>query len=330
MKTRSRHLAKVVGALALAATLAACGSSSTAAVDSDGLTKLAVGNFSANTLTFPYVIANEQGLFKDEGIVTETVNAKSSAELTATLIGGSTQMAVGTPENVMAAMDQGQGLVAVAPFGKIDMALVVPGDSSITDVKQLAGKQIGVVQRGTFSERFAREILAQNGVDPEGVTYVAVGGGVTMEPALRSGKVDATVAATSSVVLIKSHGLDLKALVNTMDGTAGAVGEYGLQTFWTTTDAFKQANPDVVQGFCRAMAKATNWIADDVNRDAGMRSLEKLLDVSTENAGHIWDQVHTSWSTSIAAEQWQKNIEMTLGAGSTAVPFADHVDTSCK
>lgn len=330
MKYRSRSLAVAVGAVSLAASLVACGSAQSAGVNEDGQTQLIVGSMPSNSLAFPYTVAREQGFFADEGIVTETVDAKTGPELTATLIGGSTQIAVGTPENVMSAMNQGQDLVAIAPFGKIDMQLVVPAQSGITDFKQLEGKQLGVVQRGSFAEKFARAVLAENGVDPESVTYVAVGSGATMEPALRAGKIDAVVATGSSVVLVRSHGLDVKTMVNTMDGTNTKLGDYALQTFWGVTGAFKKANPETVLGFCRAMNKAAAWIRDDANRATGAASLGKLLDVTPEAAEQIWDSTNQSWSPGVTAEQWGKNVEWILGEGSTSLPYAERVDASCQ
>ena len=166
----------------------------------------------------------------------------------------------------MGAMNQGQHITAIPPFGHIDMSLVTPADSGIADVKSLRGKQIGVVQRGSASERFARTVLSSSGVDPDSVTYVAVGSGATMEPAVRNKKVDATVGSTSTVVTMEDHGIEFRTLASPFDGTAGELGDVGLQTFWTTTEEFAQQNPDAIDKFCTAMNKAADWIADDANR----------------------------------------------------------------
>lgn len=129
--------------------------------------------------------------------------------LAAQLIGGSTQIATVSPDNIIPAIKQGQSITLLPPYGKLDMLFIAPKSSNITDVKQLVGKRIGVVARGAASEKYARAIFKAAGVNPDSVTFVAVGGAVTMEPALRNGKVDAVIGSTSSYLTMTSHGLDL-------------------------------------------------------------------------------------------------------------------------
>ncbi|WP_345351264.1 ABC transporter substrate-binding protein [Rhodococcus olei] len=314
--------------MALLTTATACGSGGATTQTADGLTKVAIGSMAANSLSFPYTIAQEQGFFHDAGLEVETVNATSGPQLTAALIGKSTQIAIGTPENAMAAMDQGQSLVAIPPFGRIDMVLVTPESSGITDVKSLQGKQIGVAARGSAAERFARTVLAGNGVDPDSVTYVAVGAGATMEPAVRAGKVDATVGATSTVVTMQDHGIPLRELANPRSGTAGPLGDYGLQTFWTTTRDFQQGQPQVLTGFCTAMNRASAWLADGVNRDAATQSLATFLQIPVASAAKIWDRTHTSWGSGMDATQWTANVDWVLGPGKN-LPFDRNVLADC-
>lgn len=324
-----RSATTIVGAVALLASLVACGSDTTAPTSQNGLTTVAIGSMESNSLSFPYTIAQEQGFFHESGLQVETVTATSGPQLTAALIGKSTQIAIGTPENVMGAMSQGQRLVAISPFGHLDMSLVTPVDSGIIDVNSMRGKQIGVVQRGSASEKFARTILSEHGVDPDSVTYVAVGAGATMEPAVRNKKVDATVGATSTAVTMEDHGIKLRTLASPLDGTAGKLGDIGLQTFWTTTREFQQQNSKVLNGFCTAMNKAAAWIADDANRGPGVQSLATLLKIPAESAGRIWDKTHRSWSPKIDEAAWSANVDWVLGSGSTGLPFNENVMPEC-
>lgn len=325
-----RSATTILGAVTVLASLVACGSANTTAPTSpDGLTTVAIGSMESNSLSFPYTIAQEQGFFRESGLQVETVNATSGPQLTAALIGKTTQIAIGTPENVMGAMSQGQRLVAISPFGHLDMSLVTPDDSGITDVNALRGRQIGVVQRGSASEKFARTVLAEHGVDPDSVTYVAVGAGATMEPAMRNKKVDATVGATSTAVTLEDHGIKLRTLASPLDGTAGKLGDIGLQTFWTTTREFQQQNPKVLNGFCTAMNKAAAWIADDANRGPGVQSLATLLKIPAESAGRIWDKTHRSWSPKIDEAAWSANVDWILGSGGAGLPFQENVMAEC-
>ena len=323
-----RSAITIAGTLALLTSLVACGSAGTPPTSENGLTSITIGSMESNSLSFPYTIAQEQGFFHGAGLQVETVTATSGPQLTAALIGNTTQIAIGTPENVMGAMNQGQQITAIPPFGHIDMSLVTPTDSGIIDVKSLRGKQIGVVQRGSASERFARTVLSEHGVDPDSVTYVAVGAGTTMEPSVRNKKVDATVAATSTVVTMEDHGIALHTLASPFDGTAGELGDIGLQTFWTTTREFQQQNPEVVNRFCTARNKASGWIADDANRGPGVQSLATLLAIPTESAGRIWDETHRSWSPKIDEAAWSANVDWILGSGGS-LSFGEDVMAEC-
>ncbi|WP_112300251.1 ABC transporter substrate-binding protein [Rhodococcus wratislaviensis] len=324
-----RSAITIAGALALLSSMVACGSAGTAPTSENGLTSITIGSMESNSLSFPYTIAQEQGFFQGAGLQVETVTAPSGPQLTAALIGNTTQIAIGTPENVMGAMNQGQQITAIPPFGHIDMSLVTPADSGITDVTSLRGKQIGVVQRGSASERFARTVLSGNGVDPDSVTYVAVGAGATMEPAVRNKKVDATVGSTSTVVTMEDHGIEFRTLASPFDGTAGELGDVGLQTFWTTTEEFAQQNPEILNGFCTAMNKAADWIADDANRGSGVQSLATLLRIPAESAGRIWDKTHLSWSPTINEATWTANVDWILGDGSSGLSFEQAVMPEC-
>ena len=46
-------------------------------------------------------------------------------------------------------------MVALPPYGKLDLAVVTPDGSGITSLKSLAGKKIGVTAVGAFTEKFA-------------------------------------------------------------------------------------------------------------------------------------------------------------------------------
>ncbi|MEE2062000.1 ABC transporter substrate-binding protein [Rhodococcus artemisiae] len=326
--SRSRIAIAVAGVGAAMVALTACGGTESN-VTEDGLTTVTVGNMNSNSLTFPLLVAQEEGFFADAGLHVETVDAVSGPELTAALIGGTTQIAVGTPENVMPAMAQGQGLVAIPPFGQLDMSLITLQDSGINEVADLVGKQVGVVQRGSFSEKFARSIMVDHGLDPDSVTYIAVGAGATMEPALRNGKVDASVGATSTVALLDQHGLAIRNLANSLDETGGEAGEFGMQTMWTTTVDYREQNPEIAEGFCSAMNRASDWIADDANRGAGVQLMSTLLAVPQETAETIWDRTHLSWKYRIDDEKWNRVADWVLEDNETGLPYADYVSADC-
>ncbi|WP_328375369.1 ABC transporter substrate-binding protein [Streptomyces sp. NBC_00440] len=289
--------------------------------------KIVLGNYLHNSIAWPSTIAIEQGFFKKEGLDVKPLAAKSGPELAAQLIGGSTQIAAVSPDNIIPAIQQKQPVTLLPPYGRLDMVLLAPKSGHITNVKQLAGKRVGVVSRGSAVEKYAQEVLKANGVDPGSVTFVAVGGAVTQEPALRNKTVDAVVGSSSTYFTLASHGLDLVPFSDALAGGAGDLSRNGLQVLWATTKGYKAKHPGTVGKFCRAMDSAVKWINDDANKAAGVKSLSKLLGLRADAAGRLWDKVHQSYITSTDAAAWKTNVKFSTGKPD-AVPF-DVIDNSC-
>jgi len=326
MKLKTRPVAGILGVVALGATLAACSSGASsssipAAAGTPALSTVSVGNFPDSALTLPFAIAQDQGYFRDAALNVQAVSATSGPALASELIGGTTQIAVEVPSNAFPAMQQGEPMVAMPPYGRLDLAIVTPDGSGVTSLKSLAGKTIGVTALGASTETFAQYVLQLNGINPKTVTFVAVGALASQEVALRNHKIDATVLSSDTIAAATASGIKLTTLASSLGGTAGQLGAIGLQSFWTTTTSYQTSHPAVVKDFCTAMTRATAFLADNANRSAGLPTIEKLLSVPASVAGGVWDTVHAAWATQIAATRWDANVKLILGSPTT-LPMA--------
>lgn len=326
MKLKTRPVAGILSVVALGATLAACSSgasssSTPAAAGTPALTTVSVGNFPDSALTLPFAIAQDQGYFRDAGLNVQAVSATSGPALASELIGGTTQIAVEVPSNAFPAMQQGEPMVAMPPYGRLDLAIVTPDGSGVTSLKSLVGKTIGVTALGASTETFAQYVLQLNGINPKSVTFVAVGALASQEVALRNHKIDATVLSSDTIAAATASGIKLTTLASSLGGTAGQLGAIGLQSFWTTTTSYQTSHPAVVKDFCTAMTRATAFLTDNANRSAGLPTIEKLLSVPASVAGGVWDTVHAAWATQIASTRWDANVKLILGSPTT-LPMA--------
>jgi ABC-type nitrate/sulfonate/bicarbonate transport system ATPase subunit/ABC-type nitrate/sulfonate/bicarbonate transport system substrate-binding protein len=344
MKITRRSIVGALGLVALAAPLAACGSSSShtsapsagsthasppsSSAPTAGLTKVTVGDFPTSALTLPFVVAQDQGFFKAAGLDVQTVMSSSGPSLVSGLIGGTTQIAAEVPPNAFPVMQQGEPLVAMGPYGRLDLSLVTPANSGITNVASLQGKKIGVTARGAFTESFARYVLQQDGINPNRVTFVAAGTLLTQEAALRNHAIDAFVSSSDATAAADAHGSQLRVLASSLNGTAGALGTVGLQSFWATTTPYRNSHPAVVNAFCTAMHQSVAWLDNNANRTAGAQDIANLMNIPTTVAGQVWDTVHGAWSTSISPVRWSANAKLILGSP-TSVPFQKFVSTGC-
>jgi NitT/TauT family transport system substrate-binding protein len=287
-----------------------------------------VGDFPTSALTLPFAIAQDQGYFTAAGLNVQPVMASSGPTLASELIGGTTQIAVEVPPNAFPAMQQGESMVAMPPYGKLDLAIVTPDGSGVTSLKSLVGKKIGVTAVGAFTETFAKYVLQLNGISPGSVTFVAVGALATQLPALSNHAIDATVLSSDAIAAVTAHGIKLTTLASSLNGTAGPLGAVGLQSFWATTPGYQSSHPAVVKDFCTAMGRATAFLADNSNRSAGLPTIEKLLSVPAPVAGQVWDTVHAAWANQITATRWAANTKLILGSP-TDLPYSTTVSAGC-
>lgn len=344
MNLRTRSVAGILCVMSLGASLAACSSAASSssastpasasasgapiASSSQALTAVTVGNFPTSALTLPFAIAQAQGYFRDAGLNVQVVPATSGPALASELLGGTTQIAVEVPSNAFPAMQQGEQLVALPPFGRLDLAVVTPDGDGLTSLKSLVGKKIGVTALGSSTETFAQYVLRANGINPDSVTFVAVGALSTQLPALRNHAIDATVLSSDAIAAVTAKGIKLDTLAGSLAGTAGQLGTIGLQSFYATTTAYQTSHPAVVKDFCTAMLRATTFLADDANRSVGVPTIANLLSVPAAVAGQVWDTVHEAWATQIAASRWAANVKLFLGSA-TSLPYSKYVSTGC-
>ena len=344
MNLRTRSVAGILCVMSLGASLAACSSAASsssastpasasasgapAAASSSALTTVTVGNFPTSALTLPFAIAQAQGSFRDAGLNVQVVPATSGSALASELLGGTTQIAVEVPSNAFPAMQQGEQLVALPPFGRLDLAVVTPDGDGLTSLKSLVGKKIGVTALGSSTETFAQYVLRANGINPDSVTFVAVGALSTQLPALRNRVIDATVLSSDAIAAVTAKGIKLDTLAGSLAGTAGQLGTIGLQSFYATTTAYQTSHPAVVKDFCTAMLRATAFLADDANRSVGVPTIANLLSIPAAVAGQVWDTVHEAWATQIAATRWAANVKLFLGSA-TSLPYSKYVSTGC-
>lgn len=303
---------------------ASCASSGGADPDADGDT-VTVGIYPHNMITISLDIAERQGFFDDEGLTVETIDVAKGPEGIAGLIGGSSQFTWATPATFIPAVEQGQDVVAAPPFMDLDYGIYVPEDSDIQSVEDLAGRNIGVNALGGAVQEFAEQVLDANGMSADDVQFVASGASIAQLPALQNGQLDATSAAYGSMLSVRDAGLPVRLIASTLDGTGGEYGDTGLASFWATTRSTIEESPESVEKFCRAVTKATDWLADDANKDEAIALIEDVTRTTTASATDLWEKERSFYHDDIDEERWQANIEMTTGQSESTSSFDESV-----
>lgn len=310
----------IVGVAGVTFALAACSASSDA--DEDHVT---MAHYPNNMITISYDIAEREGFFADEDITVDTIDVAKGPEAVAGLMSGSTDIAWATPATFIPAVEEGQEIIAVPPFMDLDYGIYVPEDSDIRSVEDLKGKRIGVNAIGGAVQTFAEQVLDAKGMTAADVQFIASGASLSQIPALENDQLDATSAAYGSMVTVRDAGLPVRSIASALDGTGGAYSDTGLASFWSTSAQLLESSPEKVEKFCRAVTKASAWLADDANREAAITLIEEVTNVTEGTAADLWDKERAFYNPSIDEQRWDQNVEMVTGETEASRSFDESV-----
>lgn len=212
---------------------------------------------------FPLHVAIGEGYFAEEGLDVTVEAVNGSASVLQAMAAGQAEIGNPGPGPVLAARSRGEDVVFVynqAP--KSIFGLVVAQESAIKSPADLKGAVIGVGTADGTEVAFTRGIMNDLGL-AEGTDYefLTVGDGGTAVAAIISEEVSAYAASVADVAIIESKGIDLREI--TPEEKLGLFGNG-----WAVTRAYLDANPKVVEGFGRSIARATAFGVDPANREA--------------------------------------------------------------
>jgi NitT/TauT family transport system substrate-binding protein len=194
--TAARARAVAAGAAALL-TLAACGGGSDDAGGGGGeggLTAVTIGT-QPIVDSAPLYLGVDQGFFEDEGIDLTIESASGGAVVVPSVVSGDYQFGRGNVLSTMIAVDQGLPLTCItnanSTAGNPDFgAVVVPADSPIQSMADLAGRTVSVNTLNNIGDTTIRAVVEEAGGDPQAVEFVEIPF-PDAPAALQSGQVDA-------------------------------------------------------------------------------------------------------------------------------------------
>jgi ABC-type nitrate/sulfonate/bicarbonate transport system substrate-binding protein len=264
---RGPRLAAVIGAVAAALALGACGSdddsTSTAAAGtatSGGAevqdASLTIGmnspTYSTQMVTF---VAEEKGFFAEEGIT--DVEVVTSDDYVAGLVGGSLDITQGDTDTLLTAAAKSGEIELLGVYRSKEFQMLAVGEG-IETAEDLKGKTVTGGDRGGRNEAVVKQILTELGVDPKDVKLVPFGGGSDDRlQALLAGQVDATnLFPRHTVPLEEGGGRFLYDEVVDVP-----------QESIATTKKLLESNRPLIEAYLRATLKARAFIADEANAD---------------------------------------------------------------
>jgi ABC-type nitrate/sulfonate/bicarbonate transport system substrate-binding protein len=226
------------------------------------------------------MIASRLGFFEEEGIeIKNTGVLRGGASAIQTVTQGVNDIFNGHPPNVAQAILAGAKVKAVAP-GQVDnpntphVAYLVKEDSPIKSLQDIVGKKVAQTSSTSVcQDGYLKMWLKQHHL-PLNVEWVKLPNPGQQEQALRQGLVDVTTSHQPySAVALKQGGLrQIATSYDIVKTPAGGLSIYGF------SEKFIAEHPDVVRGFCKALAKVRPWINTHPKEAADIVAKEYKLD----------------------------------------------------
>lgn len=292
MQLRNRCIGTAVSVIVLAVAFASCGGGNGSGTSTTfgstspnkALTSVSIGSIPQFTVTtWPLLIAQEQGYFRQQGISPQfTWTFDGVAPLAA---GKVDFLNTGADRAVAAAAAGAKTLVLWVTADRLTDGLLV--NKSIHSVSQFVGKTIGVSGIGNPDWWVVRQYLAQHGVSPSSVQYLAVSSDAAIKAEVSNGRLAAGMIDEESLYSANGQfGVMLPP-------TAGVVYPWNAIQ---TTQAFADSHRAVVVGFLRALIEAVRFLQNPANKAKVIKDVVALgggettsdATLSYNAAQHYW------------------------------------------
>jgi NitT/TauT family transport system substrate-binding protein len=248
-----------LGALALSIALAA---PSAQAQEKKDVT-LAVGG-KGLLYYLPLTLAERLGYFKEQGLNVTINDFGGGAKSLQALVGGSVDVVAGAYEHTIRMQAKGQDIRAVIELGRFPgMVLAVKKDkaASVKSFKDLKGFKVGVTAPGSSTNFFLNALIGKEGLKPEDVSIIGVGGGAGAVAAMKRGDIDALVNLDPVISKLTQDGdIVILADTRTEEGNMKLFGGNNPAAVIYFKQDFMEKNPETTQRIVNAFYKALKWL----------------------------------------------------------------------
>jgi NitT/TauT family transport system substrate-binding protein len=251
----------LIAAAAVALALGAAGSANAQALEKKEL-KIAVGG-KPLLYYLPLTLAERLGYFKEAGLSVEISDFGGGAKSLQALVGGSADVVTGAYDHTIQMQAKGQSIVGVTQLGRYPGIVLasVKKAGTIASIKDLKGKKIGVTAPGSSTNFMVNYLLAKEGMKPDDVSIIGVGGGPSAVAAIKRGDIDAISNLDPVISQAEADG-DIAVIADTRTekGTLDVYGGPYPAAVLYTTAAFIQANPKTTQALSDIFVKTMLWL----------------------------------------------------------------------
>jgi ABC-type nitrate/sulfonate/bicarbonate transport system substrate-binding protein len=203
----------------------------------------------------PLYVATNAGMFKDEGLEVEIAHFSGGGEVVRAVASKSMDIGMVAATAGIIAAGRGEPVKIISAWSApaYGILFVVPTDSPIKTVKDLAGTKVGITRPGSVSHTGLNAALQSNGIQGR-VDIVPVGAPGDGWTILKSGRIQATWHTAPDVYALIDRG-EARVLFQLSD----YLKDYQ-QGALLSRDDYLRANAETTRKFLRAAARATEFI----------------------------------------------------------------------
>ncbi len=246
-------------------------------------------------------VAQEEGLFKKNGLEVELVHIPSSSRGIQAILAGEIAMSYMDGSNAAQANLKGAGLALVVGATN-RMVFSLMAKPEITKITDLRGKKIGITRVGSSTHTSALYALNQAGLKPTDYQILPLMEVPNILTALMAGQIDAGVVSPPTNSRARKGGFN--ELMN-----IAKEGPESVSVAIGTTRAYIKANEDTVRRVVRAYSEAVQLFK--ANKAVAIRVLQKYTKVKDED---ILEDAYTQFREYLAYPPYvsRKGIEAIL------------------
>lgn len=247
------------------------------AADGAAAVKVHLPGYSTSSL--PYLIADDLGFYRDEGIRIEITRIRTGAGIQA-MIAGAVDVSQIVGPTVLAAVLGGAPLKVTMVFNdKPTFKLYVK--KRFRSFADLKGAKIGSSSPGSTNDRLLKVVLEKNGVDwRKDLSIIYIGTSEVVFRALQAGSIDG--APLTPPASFQAEELGFYPLANFID-EVGA-----LQGGVSTGMGFLQNRKNIAERLHRATLKGLRYFKS--NREGTVRLMTKFLEIGPDKAARVYDE----------------------------------------
>ena len=227
----------------------------------------------------PQYVAMSQGFFADEGLDIELSNGGGADKVMTAVVSGGADIGLAGPESCIYIHAQGKDDLPVifAQLTKRDGSFLVGRSDEAFDWNDLRGKTIIGGRKGGVPEMTLEYVLKQHGIVPQEDAVVDTSVQFNMMAgAFTGGQGDYVTLFEPAATQVAAAGQGY--ILCSIGAESGDIP----YTAYFAAQSYARENSDVIAAFCRAVARALDWVDTHTDREVAQAIIGQFPDTDLD------------------------------------------------